>query len=511
MKYIYAFVSFVFGIFTMLSLGMVLQVFIGIETYKVPIAIEGTIEYFDATSEMTGWYLGLILFPILFFVLFSFSFSLYHRLKKKKRDTINTSNIQGPFVLYLRSFIDDKKARKGVSTSTNIKTEEEALVEVLSEIAPVYAIGNPKDKKMPLGASRIYVDDEHWKSTVLDLAKRAVTVVLRLGKTDSFWWEVEMALQEVPIDKLLFVIPESKTFDNVATLYKILLDHNIDIKAANISIGKKRRGSISSFLFFNKKGLPQTDEIIIPRFTHIVLSYENILRNALSAYRSNFGLEFSKKRTIRLARIMEILILTYLPVVGGMHLFSDWVSLKYQMPYEFVERCAECPDFVNKYSNEINATNLTWGIVEARKGTFGLDDKKYKLLFLIEARAIQSMSYDEFDQLQAAPKNMLLMIKKYIPDSYDCYVETLSEATIISIRHPQEIEELMLQYKQNIDSMPQWVIDFANSEDMPEEEYEYILKYNSVIVEHIDDDGIADILKTLASQTITIGDNKTMR
>jgi isopentenyldiphosphate isomerase len=50
--------------------------------------------------------------------------------------------------------------------------------------------------------------------------------------------------------------------------------------------------------------------------------------------------------------------------------------------------------------------------------------------------------------------------------------------------------------------MPQWVYDFANSEDMPEDEYEYVLKYNRKMTEHIDDDEIADILKTLSSQAI---------
>ena len=37
---------------------------------------------------------------------------------------------------------------------------------------------------------------------------------------------------------------------------------------------------------------------------------------------------------------------------------------------------------------------------------------------------------------------------------------------------------------------------------MPDDEYEYMLQYNSMIMEHIDDDDIADILKTLSSQAI---------
>lgn len=146
---------------------------------------------------------------------------------------------------------------------------------------------------------------------------------------------------------------------------------------------------------------------------------------------------------------------------------------------------------------------FTWGIVEARKGTFGLEDEKYKLLFLVEACAIQSMSDDEFSQLQAASRNMLLMIKKYVPDSYDSYVKILSEAAIIVIQHPDEIMKLIQQYKQNIDAMPLWVYDLANSEYMPKDEYEYMMKYNSIIVEHMDEDEIADVLKTLSSQAIS--------
>ncbi len=124
-------------------------------------------------------------------------------------------------------------------------------------------------------------------------------------------------------------------------------------------------------------------------------------------------------------------------------------------------------------------------------------------MFLIEARAIQSMSRDEFAQIQTAPKNMLLLIKKYLPESYDSYVELLSEAAITGIKYPKDIDELLQQYKLNIGSMPQWVVNFVNSEDMPEDEYEYMQKYNSIIVEHIDDDDIVDILKTLSSQVIS--------
>ncbi len=335
------------------------------------------------------------------------------------------------------------------------------------------------------------------------MMNKAALVVLRLGKTDSFWWEVENAVKNIPLEKLMFVVPESKTFSNVATLYKILLEHNVDIKQLEVSIERKSQGSISSFLYFDKKGEAVTKEVKTPRFTRIVLSYENILRNTLSDFREKYGLTPIRKRSVRWARILELSLIFFVVFIVTSKLFGDLASLKYQMPYEFVEKCVASPDFVNKYSDEINGRNLTRGIVEAKKGSFGLDDEKYNLLFLIEARAVQSMSRDEFDQIETNPKNMLLMIKKYLPESYDLYTEILSEAAIIAIQHPDEIEELIQQYRQNMENMPEWVYEFANDEAMPDDEYEYTLQCSNIIVGHMGDNDITNILKTLSSLAIT--------
>lgn len=503
MKYFAAFFSVIFGIIAIFLSHAYQMVYLDLNPgIEIPIVIEGTLEYSDIKQQIISQDVFFIVLAILFLVLCIYFYSLYHRLGKKKKDVFDKDSIKAPFVLYLRSFIDDKKTRKRISFN-DIRTEEEVLVDVMSDIAPVYAIGDPKDKKMPLGASRIYVDDDHWKSTVVDMMNKAAVVVLRLGKTDSFWWEVETAVKSIPLDKVMFVVPESKTFSNIATLYKLLLEHNIDIRHLDVAIEKKNQGSISSFLYFNKDGQAVTNEVKVPRFTRLVLSYENILRNSLSGFREKFGLKTKNKRTFRWARLIQILLIAYIICIGASQLFEDLVSLKYQMPYEFVERCIENPDFVKKYSNEINGTNLTWGIIEASKGMYGLDDDRYKQLALIEASTIQAMSYDEYEQLQVAPQNMLLMTKKYVPDSYDKYVDILSEAAIIAVQHPSEIELLIQQYKQNIEAVPQWVYDLVNAEDMPKDEYEYMLKYNSKIMEHIDDDDIVDILKTLSSQVFS--------
>jgi hypothetical protein len=111
-------------------------------------------------------------------------------------------------VLYLRAFSDDEKQAE-VPEIANINplavsTREENFVEALQGIGPVNAIGRPGETLPPLGARRIYVDDEAWQGKVIELMANASLVVLMLGKGDGLWWEIEQALRRVPPERLLF-------------------------------------------------------------------------------------------------------------------------------------------------------------------------------------------------------------------------------------------------------------------------------------------------------------------
>lgn len=197
------------------------------------------------------------------------------------------SDVKPPFVLYLRSFCADKITSESAYYLTSIVSEEESLVKVLEQIAPVYAIGDPQDKKMPMGATRIYVDDEHWKSTVKSMALQAEAVVLRLGKTNSFWWEVEMALEDIPLHKLLFAVPVAESFNEVSVLYKTLMDKHIDIGNQSIAVNKVKMGSLSSFLYFDINGKPHSTIVESPRIK-IAKTYEEVLQKSLNGFFSIF-------------------------------------------------------------------------------------------------------------------------------------------------------------------------------------------------------------------------------
>lgn len=473
------------------------------ESVEIPIVISGTLAYAEAKAQLVGYYVAAVLFLVLFVILDVYLFAWYHQLRKKKRDTLNIGTVQPPCILYLRSFVDDLKTRKKIAHYIDFRSEEEILVEVLSDIAPVYAIGDPRDKRLPHGASRIYVDDEHWKETVVEVAQKSVAVVLRLGKTDSFWWEVEMALKNIPLQKLLFVVPESKTFGNVALLYKILLDHGIDIRHLDIQIGKKRSGSISSILYFDQDGVAQTAEVVIPRFTRFFISYEHILRNTLSGFRAKYGLSTKRMLKVRMARVLQVLVLTFILFIAGSSCFRDCVALKYQMPYELVEQCVQDSTFIEKYSHEINGTNLVWSLVEAKKGVYALEDEDFLSLLAIEAEVIQQVSRDELEQMNAEPQNLLLLIKKYLPDAYMSYVNLLAQAAVLSVHYPDEVGRLIQAYQESAEFLPDWVnVLFAETESMPSDEA--VQRFYESLRGHWEDDGFADIMKIVLSQTIGI-------
>lgn len=500
MRYLFLTLSIIFA-FLFLGITVVyFQMIFGIEEPNpIPIALEGTIDYFDAKCSIIGQDIGSIIFGILCFFLFSYFYSLYHRYSKRKKDTFDVNDIHGPFVLYLRSFVADKTTRKRTSFG-DILSEEEALVEALNDIAPVYAIGDPKDKKMPNGASRIYVDDEHWKATVADMASKATLVALRLGKTDSFWWEVEMAINTVPLNKLLFIVPESKTFNNISILYKILLQHNVDIENLDISIENNQQGSISSFIYFNNVGQPQTCQVKTGRFTQLFLKYSDVVRKSLAGLRAMYGLN-SPKRTLRKARILQLLLVIYLVYLAGCMTFVHLTDLKYQRPYEIVEECIKNDAFVQKYSNKINGTTLAYSIVEANNGLISLSDEQYKYMLLVEMQTFKLMSEEEFELKNDTPYNMPLLVKKYMPEHYDTYIEIMAEAAINSVQYPDYIEELYRTYYAlyTTEGISEWLIEVLSKTENSSDEYNNNMLILDATFEHFDDNNIVTTQKKILS------------
>ncbi len=391
------------------------------------------LEYYEGIGYAFGKNIMLPTMIITLTIITMWLQSINHRLGSKKKSTLKKEDIQGPFILYLRSFIDDANTRKSTNTLSDVTSEEEALVEVLSDIAPVYAIGNPKDKKSPLGASRLYVSDDDWKNTVEYLSQRAQVVVLRLGSTDSFWWEVKMALGKIDKQKILFVIPESDSLDSILVLSRYLLEQNVDMSKMKTSVSKKRFGSISSFIYFDENGEARSSDFVAYRFTSLILSYANMLRSSLADFRKRFGL-VTKAPKVRKLRCLQILIIAYFFIIGAMQMFSDSVTLNIASK-NTIEAFRD--DVVRV--NESLPKNIAMGIVWQ---SMYLDNEYLNIVYCYPEEYFELFSQDYCDSDEIASS-----LIKYIPESL---VNKIIKFNITLAYHIQNEIDVSQEYVVNI-------------------------------------------------------------
>jgi hypothetical protein len=113
-------------------------------------------------------------------------------------------------VLYLRSFREDRRSGFhfwSIFAFSSMATEEEQLAGVMNEIGPFVAIGKPGEKLPQAGAARMYVTHAEWQERVANLMKSAQLVILRAGKTEGFWWEVQRCARSMPPERVVFLLP----------------------------------------------------------------------------------------------------------------------------------------------------------------------------------------------------------------------------------------------------------------------------------------------------------------
>ncbi len=151
------------------------------------------------------------IFFAFYFTAFPWFVNLAYRGRRMRAPSavdILSSGEQAPVVL-LRSFDDDDLIDPSFSATTQIfpGRYEERLVEGLRRIGPVLALGRPGEREPELGAARLYVENEHWKEAIIYLIQESRAVVAIVGRTKGLWWEIELALSQVPPEKLIFFFP----------------------------------------------------------------------------------------------------------------------------------------------------------------------------------------------------------------------------------------------------------------------------------------------------------------
>ena len=97
------------------------------------------------------------------------------------------------FIVYLRSFNDDRKNNK-------LKRK---MTKALADWFPVYAIGKPDEFMPPPGAKRIYVDED-WQEIVQEMVHRSKLILHRINTSENYLWEFEQCFKNDYLQKSVF-------------------------------------------------------------------------------------------------------------------------------------------------------------------------------------------------------------------------------------------------------------------------------------------------------------------
>ena len=200
-------------------------------------------------------------------------------------------------VIYLRSFGLDSNEDIGAGVIPSLVTEEELLVEAISWVGPVIAVGKPDEQLPPLGATRLHFQQAEWQQQVQKLLTEARLVVLRPGSfSPGVRWEIKEALHDVQPARLLLIIDGEVGKHQDAELAQFAAQVNPMLpRPLVLSYPKKPLypfGSVRAFVGFDDNWRPSLLPValdLLPilkrggRFRVIVKFYREALRGPLTS------------------------------------------------------------------------------------------------------------------------------------------------------------------------------------------------------------------------------------
>lgn len=124
-----------------------------------------------------------------------------------------------PFVLYLRSWVDDRGMVASGGTEWWRLAEffsfrariamDEVVARELGKSSSVISLAEPAAPRfyVPLGAARRRVSGDRWRQYVLDRMDEASLIVISIGASDALLWELGMATRRGHLGRLIMVMP----------------------------------------------------------------------------------------------------------------------------------------------------------------------------------------------------------------------------------------------------------------------------------------------------------------
>ena len=190
------------------------------------------------------------------------------------------------FVLYLRSFKDDKKKAKA----------EYKLMKCLDNLFCTFEIGRPNEFYPSSGACRIYVGNT-WKQTVVNLMARAPIILMRVNTTDNYLWEFEQCYLNKYMDKVLMWVTDIDEYAkfSIHLLHKYGLSLPI-VKESN-SVIYSKKSQFEVIVLKNKKAYKSFLDDFINNKANLLAVYERYFYGK----KHKAKVFFSVKKNIKLA------------------------------------------------------------------------------------------------------------------------------------------------------------------------------------------------------------------
>jgi hypothetical protein len=99
--------------------------------------------------------------------------------------------------------------RNLVGSHRSVFDEQLVFAEFMDLIGPYIAIGRPNEvfSNMDLGAAKKYVDDADWQNVVMEWLMNSAAVILDVGTSKGFLWEIEQVTTLSNPKKILLILP----------------------------------------------------------------------------------------------------------------------------------------------------------------------------------------------------------------------------------------------------------------------------------------------------------------
>ena len=191
----------------------------------------------------------------------------FRRQRHAKRVRVNAlaalSQRRADPVLYLRSFADDETVNP---ISRGQKTYEEDLALTLNDFGPVIAVGIPKERDSPLGATRIYLKDKNWTENVKSLIDISQLIVIQAGSTEGVISELEALLERADPRKVIMSFLSWQHLDSETRrlkyqLFRSKVDGIMNQSPSPVTIKLPDNIGTAPFLVFSRDWIPELVEV----------------------------------------------------------------------------------------------------------------------------------------------------------------------------------------------------------------------------------------------------------